>query len=152
MSYFDTTEETILEDFDNLPAGTYRVIVMDAEERDTKSGNGKYVSTTLEVTEGKQTGRKIFVNHNIVNPNAQAQSIGRSNFAKFITACGKVSITDPSDLMGNSLSLTTRLKKNRQGEVEVAVSKYEKVGAATATTAPVGRVNTPSADVMDGIF
>lgn len=151
MSYFDTKEEKVLDDFDNIPAGTYRVIVMDAEEKDTKAGNGKYVSTTLEVTSGKQSGRKIFVNHNIVNPNNQAQEIGRSNFAKFVTACGKVAIDDPSDLMGNSLSITTRLKKNKQGSIEVAVSKYEKIGT-TNVTATSGLAATASADVMDGIF
>lgn len=83
---FNPTEHsTEQRDFDNLPDGIY---VLEVTSSDVKSETGKTVlKVTYDVIEPEQyKGRKIFGNFNLMNPNAQAQEIGLSQFASLCRA------------------------------------------------------------------
>ena len=130
MAYFDVNNETELPDFELLPPGDYTVMVAHASEETTRNGDGKYVGIELEVVGGVEGGRKLFSNFNIVNPSPKAVEIGRSDFAKFLRACGKPVINTPEEVQGSTLKVTVGVKKRKDnGENQNVVKKYTAVNA-----------------------
>lgn len=86
--FFDTPKEQSDNDFGPLPDGQYYAMVIDTEVKQTKRGDGKYVSVAFQITSGKYKGQRIFTNFNIENPNEKATQIGRAQFKSFLSACG----------------------------------------------------------------
>ena len=110
-------DETALQDnsFDRqpLPDGEYNVVINDADYRQTKNGNGFYVSVEFQVYEGEHESRKLWSNYNLVNPNPQAQEIGEQQFAKLcLAALGKLSCSDTDELIGKTVTVGVGLEKN----------------------------------------
>lgn len=88
---FDPTAHgTEQRDYENLPDGIY---VLEVTSSDVKSETGKTVlKVTYDVIEPEQyKSRKIFGNFNLMNPSAQAQEIGLSQFAAL---CRALEITE----------------------------------------------------------
>ena len=88
---FNPTEHsTEQRDYENLPDGIY---ILEVTSSDVKSEPNKTVlKVTYDVIEPEQyKGRKIFGNFNLMNPNAQAQEIGLSQFAGL---CRALEITE----------------------------------------------------------
>lgn len=112
-----TGDEAALNDngFDRapLPDGEYDVVINDADYRQTKNGNGYYVSVEFQVIDGEHAGRKLWSNYNLVNPNAQAQEIGEQQFAKLCLATlGKLSCSDTDELLDKTCTVGVGLEKN----------------------------------------
>lgn len=91
---FDATTVDTTDNFDVLPAGDYKVQIVQSELRVTKAGTGQYIWLELDVLDGQFTGRKIWDNVNIINPNQQAQQIGEKILAQICQACGITQATD----------------------------------------------------------
>lgn len=91
---FDATAVDPGETYDVLPAGDYIVQIVQSELRPTKSGDGQRIWLELDVLEGPHTGRKIWDNINIINPNPQAQQIAHKILAQICNACGVAQATD----------------------------------------------------------
>jgi hypothetical protein len=112
-----TGDENALNDngFDRapLPDGEYDVVINDSDYKQTKNGNGYYVSVEFEVIDGEHAGRKVWANYNLVNPNAQAQEIGEQQFAKLCLATlGKLSCNDTDELIDKTCTIGVGLEKN----------------------------------------
>lgn len=112
-----TGDESSLNDnsFDRqpLPDGEYNVVINDADYKQTKNGNGYYVSVEFEVYEGEHSSRRVWSNYNLVNPNPQAQEIGEQQFAKLcLAALGKLSCSDTDELIGKTVTVGVGLEKN----------------------------------------
>lgn len=76
--------------FDPLPAGNYRVMLIDSEVKETKAG-GFYLNAKFELNGNPQfDGRVLFHKFNVVNANATAVSIGLGQIKDFSTAVGKL--------------------------------------------------------------
>lgn len=90
--FFDTPKEQSDNDFGPLPPGQYYAMVIDTDVKNTKKGDGKYVSVAFQITSGKHKGQRVFTNFNIENPNEKAVKIGRAQFKSFLASCG---VTDP---------------------------------------------------------
>lgn len=138
LNFHFSGDESALQDnsFDRapLPDGEYNVVINDADYRQTKNGNGYYVSVEFEVYEGEHDGRKLWANYNLVNPNPQAQEIGEQQFAKLcLAALGKLSCSDTEELIGKAVTVGVGLEKNDPTRNRV---KYAN---------PTGTVKAPSA-------
>jgi len=93
----------VAEDGGLVPAGIYKVAVVDAELKDTKSGTGKIIKTQFKILEGANAGRLIFSNFNIINDNEQAMNIGRAQLKRLMVQAGKENpdtLSSPSELVG----------------------------------------------------
>lgn len=88
-------------EFEPLPPGKYLAQVVDHVVKETKSGNGKYLTVTWEILDESHKGRKIFNNFNILNPNEKAQAIARGQLSALAKACGLSAIPEKgADLWG----------------------------------------------------
>lgn len=74
--------------YDALPAGWYKVAVVESESKPTSTGDGEYLKLVFEVLEGKYAGRKIFQNLCTTHSNPITVRIAMANLKKLDQACG----------------------------------------------------------------
>lgn len=161
---FDVAEVEVSErgDFEVMPEGEYVLKATDAELKDTKKGDGNYLSVTFEVVKGQHTGRKVWQNFNLNNPSEKAQSIGREQVAGWARAVGKPNAKDSDDLLERSFSCKLIIEKGTEGykdtnrigsfltgeakpapAVAKPVSKFDDEEPATAKKAPEPKEDKP---------
>lgn len=137
--FFDaTTVDTSAAEvsFKPIPDGDYLVTVESAEEKPTSKG-GKYVKVVFEVLGGSYSRKKIFQNFNIENSNAQAQMIGRAQFATLCIAAELPRLQMPSQLVGRvvCVSVTTEKRKDN-GEEQNKITKFKNKSEKANTPDP----------------
>lgn len=98
--FFDATntDTSVLEGYDVLPKGDYKLSVDGLMVKSTKSNTGKFIAATFSVASGTYASRKVFANFNIENESAQAQQIGKAQFATFLKAVGKTTLNSEDEL------------------------------------------------------
>lgn len=97
---YDFVEDTKNE-YAPVPDGWYDARVMSAELRTTKAGNGKYIAVRYDITGPEHSGRVIWGNLNVNNPNPVAEKIGRTQLSKLALAGGMGGLPrDTNELVG----------------------------------------------------
>jgi len=122
--------------FDPIPAGKYKVVITESEEKATKAGTGSYLQLTFVVVEGEFENRKLWARLNLNNPNDQAVSIARAELSAICRAVNVRKIKDSSQLHDIPLVIRVSAKPDDKGEIRNEIKGYEAVGAATSS--PVG--------------
>ena len=117
---FDQTEiqEAHKNDFDPIPAGTYTAEITRSEIKDNASGSGNRLSLGLKIIDGTHAGRLIFQDITLRNNNQIAQQIGRKQMAQLVSACGKSSVQDSSDLHGIPMEIKVAIKIDKTGQYD----------------------------------
>jgi hypothetical protein len=120
--------------FDPLPAGWYDVEVDKTELRNTKAGNGSYISVQFRVQGPSHAGRVVFGTYNLANPNPKAVEIGHAQFRSLHTACGLPHITDTDQLIGRTcaIKLVVKLDDHYGDKNEVKAARAQTGGSAPA--------------------
>jgi len=118
MSFnFDLNE---VEEFSGgvIPPGTYRATLEEAELKETKDGEGKYIQATFVVTDENQTGRKFWEMFNIQNKNEKAVQIGLGRIKSLIVAAGGSPglFNDEQALVGLECMVKLTVKTDEHGE------------------------------------
>lgn len=103
-------------DFSPLPAGWYTVRISESGIQTTKKGDGQYIKTRLDVIGPTHSGRVLFCNLNIRNPNPKAEEIGRQQLGDILRAIGVSSLTDTDQLIGGVMSVKVTVKNDEYGE------------------------------------
>jgi hypothetical protein len=89
------------------------VVATDAEVKDNKAGNGKFIAFTFEVTTGQFANRKLWHNLTILHTaSQQAQEIGQRTLKQFAEA---INHPDPNHIKGTNEFL------NKPVKVKVAI-------------------------------
>ena len=81
-----------------LPAGEYRVQILQSEMRVTKAGTGQMLWLDLEVLEGEHKGRHLYDQLNLINPNPTAEEIAQRTLSAICHAVGKLQVSDSEEL------------------------------------------------------
>ena len=141
--------------FDVLPAGDYNVIVSQAEMKDNKSGNGQYVSVTVEVIDGDLQGRLLWHNFNVQNANPTAEKIGRAELASLCKAIGVANPKDTDDLKDKPFVARVGFdKKDPSRNVVKAFIMHgmgvENAAPAVAASATAAKPDTPASNPTAG--
>lgn len=97
---FDATQhDTQQRDYAELPNGIYQLEVTASEVADTSTGSGTILKTTMSVIAPEEfKGRLIFTNYNLKNNSAEAEGIGKRQFASLCRAIGVSSVDDSEEL------------------------------------------------------
>lgn len=132
--YAGVNTEQLMQDVRTpLPEGDYVVEVENMEIKDTKRGDGKYVKVHLNVIGPKHTGRKLWVNFNIVNPNPKAVEIGQRELYKFSVACGLPGPTKMPLYLGKRLSVVVVVSDDGNNN---DIKKFTPLGKGAKPSAP----------------
>jgi hypothetical protein len=129
--------------FDPIPAGKYKVVITESEEKQTKKGDGSYVQFTLTIIDGEYEGRKLWDRLNLNNPNDQAVMRARGTLKQMAIACNVKSLKDTGQLHDIPMIAKIILKANKEtGEQQNEIRGYEPVNHAAQ---PVNNHSKPPA-------
>ena len=132
--HFDiSTYEAPKSDYDPLPKGEYEAIVTESQMKITKAGTGEYLALTMQITDGEHSGRKIWENLNLHNPNEVAENIARANLKAISQACGFAELDDTDQL--NDIPFILVLDIDRKDSTRNRVMGYKRAGSGSAPSA-----------------
>lgn len=139
---FDASGVDMTKDaFAPLPAGDYEVAATATDIRATKAGNGSYLWIEFTVTKGKFTGRKLFEQINLQNPNTTAVEIAQRTLAGLLAAMGKTKMDDTDELLHRPVIAVVALDKkdatrNRVNRYKAVPTYAPAAPTAAAPAAP----------------
>lgn len=108
-----------------VPAGWYKAVIMESEEKPTKAQTGSYLQMTLEVIEGEHAGRKVFERLNLNNPNATAVEIAQRTLSSICRAVGVMTPRTSQDLHDKPLMVKVKVKPAKDGyDANNEISEY----------------------------
>lgn len=109
---YNTPENKETIGFDALPAGKYAAQVVKSEYKETKAKNGHYLQLVIKIIAGDYSGRQIFENLNLDNPNPQAVEIANKTLNSICQACILAGVENSDELHGIPMEIT--LKKDKE--------------------------------------
>jgi len=131
-------------DFSPLPAGDYKVIITQTEDKVTSDNpRNKYLSITFDLAdEGKYKGRKIFENLNLWRDGTRETdpktvSIAQQNLSAICRAVGKMKIKDTQELCGKPILVTLKITP-ASGNYGAGnrITKYQSINGGNTPSAP----------------
>ena len=111
-----------------FPAGEYDFNIAAAEVKTTKRGDGRYIEFELVVANGPHTGRKCWDRINVANPSADAQEIGRENFADACLSAGTSGRGNVAEMVGRTLRASVKIERSEEHGDSNRVKWYVKEG------------------------
>ena len=92
--------------FEPVPAGEYRVQIVDTAIKPTKLNNGTVLSLTYEIVGDPQySGRKVFDTINLENQSVDAVRIGKQKLNTICVLTGIKKIRDTAELHGKVMTI-----------------------------------------------
>lgn len=149
---FDASQVEPNDGYDVLPAGEYRVCIVSAPLKPTKSGTGELINLELQVLDGQYQNRKIFDRINWKNQNPKAQEIGRARLSSICRAVGVLTPKDTSELLNRPLRCKVKIKRSEQYGDQNEVVKYlsDKAGPSQPPASGGGESASAWAQTMGG--
>jgi len=131
--------------FDAIPAGKYKAVITESEEKKTKKGDGSYLQLTFTVIEGEYENRKLWARLNLNNPNDQAVGIARRELSAICHAVNVRQIKDATQIHDIPLIVRVSAKPDDSGELRNEIKGYEPVNhtATKPETAGAGAGRAP---------
>lgn len=130
---------------DLVPHGVYPADVIESEWRPAKSGDGRYVQTAFQITEGEFKDRVVFDRHHVESASPATVVIAKRGFTALCAAVGLPMVDDPARLRNRRLFVTVGVKpRDRGGDLVNVVLGYAPVPAAS--TVVRGPANAPHAN------
>jgi len=118
-----------------LPAGKYPCVITASEMKINKSGSGQHLALTLQVIDGDHKDRLLWANLNVVNTNAEAERIGRSELKSLCSAVGVLKPKDSTDLHDKPFVAMVKIDPKDPTRNQVR-GFAEATGTSVATPAP----------------
>lgn len=124
-------------DFDVLPAGWYRAKIVGSEEKQTKRGDGSYLSLQFCIIgpsdgSSKFENRRVFTNLNLNNPNPKAVEIATRDLADICRAVGVLSPQTSEQLHEKPLMIKLSIRRSEEWGDSNEVKGYRPMQGAGA--------------------
>lgn len=134
--------------FEPIPTGWYPVLIESAEVKDNNAGNGKLLKLEQQIVGDKYSGRKLFTYINLQNPSQVAVEIGMKLLAALGQACGLVTVSDTTELVGKTVEARVVVRPAKNGyEASNEVTAYRLCGGAQAAPQSVTSPATSASPV-----
>lgn len=143
---FDANTVNPSESREPIPAGWYKVVITESEEKPTKAQTGSYLQMIMEVIDGEHAGRKVFERLNLNNPNPVAVEIAQRDLSSICRAVGVMTPRASQDLHDKPLMAKIKVRPARDGfDANNEIGEYASTNgpAATTTTASTESSATP---------
>ena len=136
--------------FEPIPPGKYAAIIREADVKDTKNGDGKYLWLKWQLVDDPYSNRFVFANITMKNNSQQAVDIGAQQFAALWRAIGLASQpAETSALNDGQCVLELKVKAatekfNATNEVRAYLSFDAASASAAAATAAAPAAAAPA--------
>ncbi len=129
---------------DLVPSGVYLAIVIESEWRSAKSGDGRYVQTAFQISEGEFKDRVVFDRHHVESASPATVVIATRGLTALCAAVGLPMVDDPARLRNRNLHVTVGVKpRERGGDLVNVIVAY--APAPVSSPASRGPENLPHA-------
>jgi len=111
---------TVPNDFETVPAGTYRAMITSAQVKRTKAGNGAYLGLVFTLCNNDEyEGRKIYHMITFDHPNPDTVRIAKEHLKKLCVAIGSGNalIDDPEVFVGHTIAIKVIVKGNEDSDI-----------------------------------
>ena len=123
---FDASAVEPADDFETIPAGQYKAIIIESELADNKSLTGKNLRFKFQIVDGKFKKRTIQTWMAVNNPNETAVRIAKQSLAQLSMAVNVQNWVDTAKLHGKPFLLVIKHEPdNRNGGMREAVAGYK---------------------------
>lgn len=129
---FNAAEMPESQSFEPVPAGWYTARVANAEVKQTRAGNGSYISVRFDVTGPSHEGRVIFTNINISNPNPKAEEIGHQQLGELMRAINLGTLQDTDQLIGGACQIKVKIRRSEEYGDQNEVQAYKATSGSPA--------------------
>jgi len=144
MNGFDANNVDPAQSREPIPAGWYKAVITESEEKPTKAQTGSYLQMTVEVIDGDQAGRKAFERLNLNNPNATAVEIAQRTLSSICRAVGVMTPRQSADLHDKPFMVKIKVKPARDGyDASNEIAEYTAPNVQTSGSAPSSGGSTP---------
>ena len=145
LNGFNANEVDPAQSREPIPAGWYKAVITESEEKPTKAQTGSYLQMTVEIIEGDYAGRKAFERLNLNNPNATAVEIAQRTLSSICRAVGVMTPRTSNDLHDKPFQVKIKVKPAKDGyDASNEIAEYAESGkTAAAAAAPSGGGSTP---------
>ena len=144
LNGFDANNVDPSESREPIPAGWYKAVITQSEEKPTKAQTGSYLQMTVEVIEGEHAGRKAFERLNLNNPNATAVEIAQRTLSSICRAVGVMTPRQSADLHDKPFMVKIKVKPAKDGyDASNDIAEYAATNAAPKDEAGSGGGSTP---------
>jgi hypothetical protein len=134
---FNATEVTPSTGFEPIPKGKYNAVIVESDEKATRSGTGSYIEFAYEIIDGEYKGRKLWSRHNIINQNQKAVEIARKEMSAICHAVGILQIKYTEELHNKPLIINVSTTRNETGEITNEIRGFEAIdGVASQAACP----------------
>ena len=121
--------------FEPIPAGNYKCVITDHEQKPTKAQTGSYLQLKIEIIEGPYSGRIVFDRLNLENPNPTAVQIATRTL-KTIGAALQGPLHNSEELLDRPLMVKLAVRPASNGyEASNDVKGYSSAGAVPVAPA-----------------
>lgn len=137
---FGTTIETAKlpegQEYSVLPPGMYMAAVVDSERKETKAGDGAYLSLKMQIIDGEHKGRIVFHNLNLWNKNETATQIAYSELRKLGEALNMPTFQDSGEFHDKPMTIKLDVDKKDPEKPRNKVVGFSPANAMTKAAAP----------------
>ena len=140
---FNANEYEAMNERTPIPKGDYRMKFVGSDKKESKKTAGNFYWEMIAEVEAdvdggtKFKGRKIYSNLNLINSNSVAVEIANKELKTMCDACGKVTITDTTELHGipflATVAVTPATATYPEGN---EITFYKKLAGMAAPTNP----------------
>lgn len=137
LAGFDATVVEPNAGFDPLPPGEYEATIVASEFKQTKNGDGEYLSLEVKILSGQYQNRVLYENLNLKNRNEQAVQIAKGTLSAICRAVNVLTPNDSSELHMKPLRISVGTRKREDtGEMQNYIKGFK---PRSAQPAPVSR-------------
>jgi len=137
LSGFDAGTVDPTTTYEPIPAGWYKAVFTESEEKPTKAQTGSYLQLSAEIIEGEYQGRKLIERLNLNNPNSTAVEIAQRTLSAICRSIGVMTPRDSTDLHDKPFMVKVKVKP---GDANYGPSNeiagYEATNGGSATPEP----------------
>jgi len=132
-------EDKPSENFEPLPTGEYKAVILASESKKTKAGDGEYLQLEHQIIEGASAGRKLFARLNLQNRNPKAVEIARADLAQIRQATGQLNPQDSVQFHNIPVLIRVEYKEadasKGRDKPQNEIRGWKAIGGATAQAA-----------------
>jgi hypothetical protein len=144
LNGFNAAEVEPTASYEPIPAGWYKAVFTESEEKPTKAQTGSYLQLSAEIIEGEHQGRKLIERLNLNNPNSTAVEIAQRTLSGICRAVGVMTPRDSSDLHDKPFMVKVAVKPaDGQYSASNEIKEYAATDSGGGTKAAPAAAATP---------
>jgi len=123
---FDANTVEPSKSFGLIPKSDYDAMIVESEKKTTNAGDGEYIKLTFQICSGEFINRKLWLNLNLWNKNAEAQTIAKGQLSAICRAVGIMTPKDTTELHNKPMKISIGTRKNKQsGDLENNINGFK---------------------------